>query len=47
MIDAERAVLASMCGGRAYVPWATADEMVAQGCVVVRTVWCAVIVWVG
>lgn len=40
MTDAERAVLASMRGGRAYVPWATADDVVAQleaqGCEVVR-----------
>lgn len=49
MTDAERAVLASMRGGRAYVPWATADEMVAQleaqGCEVVRAVWVAVVTW--
>lgn len=49
MNDAERAVLASMRGGRVYVPWATADEMVAQleaqGCEVVRCVWVAVVTW--
>jgi hypothetical protein len=49
--DAERAVLASMRGGRVLVPWATASEVVAQleaqGCEVVRCAWCAVIVWVA
>lgn len=49
MTDAERAVLASMRGGRAYVPWATADDVVAQleaqGCEVVRAVWVDVVTW--
>jgi len=47
--DAERAALASMRGGRAYVPWATADDVVAQleaqGCEVVRAVWVDVVTW--
>jgi hypothetical protein len=49
--DAERAVLASMRGGRVLVPWATASDVVAQleaqGCEVVRSVWCTVIVWMA
>ncbi len=51
MTNAERAVLASMRGGRVYVPRDVADETVAQleaqGCEVVRCVWCTVIVWMA
>lgn len=49
MTDAERAVLASMRGGRVYVPHDVADETVAQleaqGCEVVRAVWVDVVTW--
>lgn len=41
MTDAERALLASMRGGRAWVPWRCPDDVVAQleaqGCEVVRS----------
>lgn len=46
--DAQREVLASMRGGRVWVPYATADEVVAQleaqGCEVVRA-WIDVVTW--
>lgn len=48
MTGTERALLASMHGGRAWVPWRCADDVVAQleaqGCTVVRSC-VAVVTW--
>lgn len=48
MTAPQQALLASMRGGRVWVPYATADEVVAQleaqGCEVVRA-WIDVATW--